>query len=183
MEAIPMNIGHSTLPHMRIPALLKGNMIELDLASLEGQWGILCCLPKLEFCDAVFLNQFRRTVQKQGALLLGMQHPAHLLHGSHFPSTKILSIPLLTDSTHRLGRALGLWSQPRFNQCQTIIFDPMGVIRNKRIHSFNWHGMTLLLGMLKQCQDFSPQPAQEHIDSPATANYIFAGQSLKATLC
>lgn len=183
MEAIPMNIGHSALPHMRVPALLKGNMIDLDLASLEGQWGILCCLPKLEFCDAVFLNQFRRTVQKQGAILLGMQHPAHSLHGSHLSTTQILSIPLLIDSTHRLGRALGVWSEPRFNQCQTFIFDPVGVIRKKRIHSFNWHGMTLLLGMLKQCQDFSPQPPLEHFDSPATANFLFAEQGLKATFC
>lgn len=178
-----MKIGHSTLPHMRVPALLKGKMIDLDLASLEGQWGILCCLPKLEFSDAVFLNQFRRTVQKRGALLLGMQHPAHSFHGSHLPTTKILSIPLLTDSTHRLGRALGLWSEPRFNQCQTFIFDPDGVIRDRRIHSFNWHGMTLLLDQLKQYQEFSPQPPQEPIDNSVTANFIFAQWGLKTTLC
>jgi alkyl hydroperoxide reductase subunit AhpC len=183
MEAIPMNIGHSTLPHMRVPALLKGNMIDLDLASLEGQWGILCCLPKLEFCDAVFLNQFRRTVKKQGALLLGMQHPAHTFLGLHLHTTKILSIPLLTDSTHRLGRALGLWSEPPFNQCQTFIFDPEGVIRDRRSHLFNWHGITLLLGILKQCQDFSFQPAQERNHNPATTNFMFAKQDLNPTLC
>ncbi|GJL58033.1 MAG: hypothetical protein NPIRA03_08900 [Nitrospirales bacterium] len=183
MEAIPMNIGHSTLPHMRVPALLKGNMIDLDLASLEGRWGILCCLPQLEFCDAVFLNQFRRTVQKQGALLLGMQHPAHSLVGAHHPTTKILSIPLLTDSTHRLGRALGVWREPRLNQCQTFIFDPEGVIRDRLSHLFNWHGMTLLLGLLKQCQDFSTQPTQERIDNPVPANFMFAEQDLNPTLC
>ena len=183
MEAIPMNIGHSTLPHMRVSALLKGNMIDLDLASLEGQWGILCCLPKLEFCDAVFLNQFRRAVHKQGALLLGMQHPAHPVLASYLPTTKILSIPLLTDSAQCLGQALGLWSKPPLNQCQTFIFDAKGVIRERRIHLFNWHGMTLLLGMLKQCQDFSPQPPQEHIDNSVTANFIFAQRGLKATLC
>lgn len=183
MEAIPMNIGHSTMPHMRVPALLKGKMIDLDLASLEGQWGILCCLPQLEFCDAVFLNQFRRTVQKQGALLLGMQHPAHPFLAPHLPTTKILSIPLLTDSAHRLGRALGLWSEPRLNQCQTFIFDPEGVIRDRLIHLFNWHGMTLLLGMLKQCQDFSPQPPQERINQPATDNFMFAEQGLNPTFC
>lgn len=183
MEAIPMNVGHSTIPRMRVPALLKGKMIDLDLASLEGQWGILCCLPRLEFCDAVFLNQFRRTVKKQGAVLLGMQQPAHPFIASHLPTTKILSIPLLPDSAHRLGRALGLWSEPRLNQCQTFIFDPEGVIMDRLIHSFNWHCMTLLLSMLKQCQNFSPQPARERIDNPVPANFMFAGQGLwtKAT--
>ncbi|WNM61691.1 redoxin domain-containing protein [Candidatus Nitrospira neomarina] len=178
-----MNIGHSTLPHMRVPALLKGNMIDLDLANLEGQWGILCCLPKLEFCDAVFLNQFRRTVKKQGALLLGMPHPAHSFQGSHLPTTNILSIPLLIDPTHRLDRALGLWSKPPFNQCQTFIFDPEGVIRDRRNHSFNWHGMTRLLGILKQCQDFSFPPAQERNHTPAITNFMFAKQDLNPTLC
>lgn len=183
MEAIPMNIGHSTMPRMRVPALLKGNMIDVDLANLEGQWGMLCCLPRLEFCDAVFLNQFRRAVQKQGAALLGMQHPAHPFLAPHHSKAKILSIPLLTDSAQRIGRALGLSSEAHLNQCQSFIFDPVGVIRDQLIHSFNWHCMTLLLGILKQCQNLYPQPTQERIDRPATDNFMFAEQSLNPSLC
>ena len=183
MEAISMNIGHSTMPRMRVPALLKGNMIDVDLASLEGQWGILCCLPSLEFCDAVFLNQFRRIVKKQGAALLGMHTPPHPFVAPHLPKAKILSIPLLIDSAQTLGRALGLSSKAPFNQCQTFIFDPKGVIRDKPIHSFNWHCMTLLLNILKQCQDFYPQPTQERIDRPGKGNFMFAEQGLNPTFC
>ncbi|WP_447964439.1 redoxin domain-containing protein [Nitrospira sp. Ecomares 2.1] len=178
-----MTIGHSTIPRIRVPALLKGNMIDVDLASLEGQWGMLCCLPRLEFCDAVFLNQFRRAVQKQGAALLGIQHPAHPFLAVHLPKAKILSIPLLTDSAQRIGRALGLSSEAHLNQCQSFIFDPEGVVRNKLTHSFNWHCMTLLLGILKQCQVFHPQATQEHIDFPPTDNFIFAEQDLNPSLC
>jgi hypothetical protein len=42
-----MRIGHSTIPRMRVPALLKGQMTLFDLASLQGQWSVFCRFPLL----------------------------------------------------------------------------------------------------------------------------------------
>ena len=101
-----MRIGHSTIPRIRIPSLLKGNIISLDLAGLRGQWGIVCCLPHLEFCDSVFLNQHRRIVLNQGAVLLGMLRRAQPFLDPYLPKAKALAIPLLADPSRRVYRAL-----------------------------------------------------------------------------
>jgi hypothetical protein len=74
-----MRIGYSTIPPITVPAFLKGNLMMLDLANLQGRWGIICGLPPIKFCEAVFLNQYYRIVKKNGAMLLGM-----FLFGSPF---------------------------------------------------------------------------------------------------
>ncbi len=67
-----MRIGHSAIPRMRVPALLKGKVTYFDLASIRGRWSMICCLPPFDFGEAVFLNQYHRAVEKEGTMLLGM---------------------------------------------------------------------------------------------------------------
>ena len=161
-----MKIGNSTIPRMRVPALLKGEMIALDLTSLQGQWGILCRLPEFEFGEVIFLNQYLRTVQKEGATLLGMLPCADLFFDPHLPKAKILGIPLVMDPLRRLHRVLGLSSEPSSTRCQSFIFDPKGVIRYHLVHLLNWRGMSFLLEILKHCQELYPQLTQPRISRP-----------------
>lgn len=152
-----MKIGHSTIPRMRVPALLKGQMILFDLASLQGQWSIVCCLPPFDFGEAIFLNQYQRTVQKEGVRLLGMLPFVNPLLDPRLPKTKILRIPLLADPLQRLRRALGLTEASSTNRCQSYIVDPNGVIRYHLVHPLNWRGLSFLIEILKYCQtQYSP---------------------------
>ncbi len=148
-----MRIGHSTIPRMRVPALLKGQMILLDLSSLRGQWGIICCLPPFEFGEAVFLNQYHRAVQKEGAMLLGMLPFADPFLDPRLPKAKVLRIPLLADPLERLRRLLGLDGRTFNNRCQSFVVDPQGVIRYHHIHQLHWRGLAFLMEILKQCQE------------------------------
>ena len=152
-----MRIGHSTIPRMRVPALLKGQMLLFDLASLQGQWSIICCLPSFDFGEAIFLNQCQRTVQKESASLLGLLPFANPFLDPDLPKTKTLRIPLLADPLQRLRRVLGL-TQPSFNnRCQSFIIDPNGVIKYHLVLPLNWRGLSFLIEILKHCQtQYSP---------------------------
>lgn len=103
-----MKIGYSTIPRMRLPALLKGNLFLLDLNDLQGQWGMVCCLPSFDFGEAVFLNQYHRRVKKKGAVLLGMLPCADTILDPGLPKLKALGIPLVADPLRRLHRVLGV---------------------------------------------------------------------------
>ena len=137
-----MRIGHSTIPRMRVPAFIKGDLILLDLGNLQGQWGMVCCLPPFDFGEAVFLNQYHRTVQKEGAVLLGMLPCANPILDPSLPKAKVLGIPLLADPLRRLRRVLGLSDKSSSNRCQSFVFDPKGVIRYHLVHRLNWRGMS-----------------------------------------
>jgi len=161
-----MKIGRSTIPRMRVPALLKGEMLALDLTSIQGQWGIFCRLPQFEFGEAILLNQYLRTVQKKRAALLGMLPCPDLCFDPHLPKAKILGIPLVMDPLRRLHRVLGLTSGPSSNRCQSFIFDPQGVIRYHLVHRLNWRGMSFLLEILQNCQALYPQSTRPHLVAP-----------------
>ena len=165
-----MRIGHSTIPRMRVPALLKGKFILLDLGSLQGRWGMVCCLPQFDFGEAVFLNQYHRTVQKEGAVLLGMLSSADPILDPRLPKAKALGIPLLADPLRRLHRIFGLPGRPSANRCQSFIFDSRGVIRYHLVHLLNWRGMSFLLEILKHCQELYPQPAKPLISLRVMTN-------------
>ncbi len=148
-----MRIGHSKIPSMRVPALLKGQMILYNLATLRGQWGILSCLPPFDYGEAIFLNQCYRTVQKEGAILLGMLPFEDPFLSTRESKTKILRIPLLSDPLQRLRRAFDVAENHRANRSQSYFIDPGGVIRYHLIHSLNWRGLSFLVEILKHCQD------------------------------
>ena len=152
-----MRIGHSTIPCMRVPAFLKGQVIWLDLGTLREKWGIVCCLPPFDFGEAVFLNQYHRTVKKEGAVVLGMLPSSEPMVDPSLPKTKALGIPLVADPLRRLQRVLGLSGKPSSNRCQSFIFDPQGVIRYHLVHRLNWRGMSFLVEILKHCQELYPQ--------------------------
>ena len=162
-----MKIGYSTIPHIRVPAFVKGDMMLLDLGSLHGQWSIVCLLPELELCDALLLNQYLRAVQKQDAVLLGMRPTADPFLDPHLRKTKVLAVPLLADPSRRLERMLGASMNSSLNRCQSFIFDQEGIIRYHLIHLLNWRGMSFLLEILTHCQDLYTQPTrQSHAHSP-----------------
>ncbi len=148
-----MKIGHSTIPRMRVPALLKGKMTLFDLASLQGRWSMICSLPPFEFGEAVFLNQYHRTVQQKGATLLGMLSCTDPFPDPNLPKIKVLRIPLLADPLQRLRRKFGLDGKPCSNRCQSFILDPQGIIRYHLVHQLNWRGLSFLMEILKHCQD------------------------------
>ncbi len=161
-----MKIGHSTIPRMRVPALFKGQMILYNLASLQGQWSILSCLPPFDFGEAIFLNQCDRTVRKEGSILLGISPYEDSLLNSPQSKTNILRIPLLADPLQRLRRVFCTSESPKANRSQSYFIDPGGVIRYHLIHSLNWRGLSFLIEILKHCQEQYPssiEPAQrEH---------------------
>lgn len=158
-----MKIGYSSIPRMRVPALLKGEIIALDLTTLQGQWGILIRLSEFDFGEAILLNQYLRIVQKKEAALLGMLPSADLYFDPHLPKAKILGIPLVMDPLRRLHRVLGLTSSPPSTRCQSFIFDPQGVIRYHLVHRLNWRGMSFLLEILQNCQELYPQSTRPHL--------------------
>lgn len=151
-----MRIGHSTIPRMQVPALLKGQMILYNLATLRGQWGILSCLPPFDYGEAIFLNQCYRTVQKEGAILLGMSPFEDPFLNTHLSKNKILRIPLLADPLQRLRRAFGVSENLNANRSQSYFIDQQGVIRYHLIHSLNWRGLSFLIEILKHCQEQYP---------------------------
>jgi len=148
-----MRIGHSTIQRMRVPAFLKGQMILFDLASVQGQWSIACRFPPFEFGEAIILNQFQRTVQNNGAVLLGLLPFDHLFLDTRLPKTKILRIPLLSDPLQRLHRVFGLTEKPATNRYQSYVIDPKGVIRYHLVHQLNWRGFSFLVEILNHCQE------------------------------
>ena len=148
-----MRIGHSTIPRMRVPAFLKGQMMLFNLASVQGQWSIVCRFPPFEFGEAIILNQFQRTVQNEGARLLGLLPFGHLLFDARLPKAKILRVPLLSDPLQRLHRVLGLTGKPSTNRCQSYVIDPKGVIRYHLVHQLNWRGLSFLIEILNHCQE------------------------------
>lgn len=157
-----MRIGHSTIPRMRVPALLKGQMILFDLVSLQGQWSIICRLPPFEFGEAIVLNQFQRTVRKEGAMLLGLLPSEDHILDTRLPKAKTLRVPLLADPLHRLRRVFGSTRDPFTNRCQSYVIDPKGVIRYHLVHQLNWRGLSFLMEILNHCQDqysLSPTPS------------------------
>jgi len=147
-----MRIGHSKIPRMRVPAFLKGQLFLFDLARLDGRWGIVCGLPPFDFGEAVFLNQYHRTIQKEQAILLGMLPFADPLLDPSLPKARVLRIPLLADPLHRLRRVFGLTGKPTSNRCHSYVIDPRGVIRYHLVHSLNWRGLFFLIEILKHCQ-------------------------------
>ena len=148
-----MRMGSSTIPRMRVPALLKGQLILFDLASLQGQWGILSFLPPFEFGEAIFLNQYHRTIQKEGARLLGVLPLADPLLDPRLLKAKILRFPLLADPLQRLRRVFRLGQQSSTNRCISFIIDPKRVIRYHLVHQLNWRGQSFLSEILKHCQN------------------------------
>ena len=124
-----MKIGHSRIPRMRVPALLKGRMILFDLGSVQGKWSIVCRLPIFDFGETIVLNKLQRTVQGEGAELVGLLPFGDLLFDPQLPKNKALRIPLLADPLQRLHRRFGLNEQSSFNRCQSYIIDKEGVIR------------------------------------------------------
>ena len=176
-----MKIGHSKILSTRVPALLKGQMILLDLGNLQGKWGMVCCLPPFEFGEAVFLNQYYRSVQKEGAVLLAMLPCADPILDPSLPKTRALRIPLIADPLRRLQRSLGLQGQSFSNRCQSFIFDPQGVIRYHLVHQLNWRGMAFLLETLKHCQELYPTTTQPQTSCPATDNSVVELEPTPAT--
>ncbi len=151
-----MRIGQTTLPHMRVPALLKNQMILFNLATLRGRWRIFSCLPSFEYGEAIFLNQCYRTVQKEGAILLGMSLYEDPFLNARQSKATILRIPLLADPLQRLRRICGVSENLRANRSQSYFIDPEGVIRYHLIHSLNWRGLSFLIEILKHCQEQYP---------------------------
>ncbi len=155
-----MKIGHSTIPCMRLPALIRGKLILFDLGTLRGQWGMICSLPPFDFGEAVFLNQYHRTIKREGASLLGMSLGADPIFNPNLPKTKALGIPLMVDPLRRLERILGLSGKPSSDRCQSFIIDPGGVIRYHLVHVLNWRGMAFLRETLTHCQELYSEPTQ-----------------------
>lgn len=164
-----MRIGQSTIPRMRTPALLKGQCLLFDLAGLEGRWGIICDLPRIEFCEAISLNQYHRTFEQAGAMLLGLLPFTDPFVESHLPKLKILNIPLLADPLGRLHRVLGISRASMSDKCQSFIYDPKGVVRYHLVHGLNWRGMSFLVEILTHCQDRDLQPERQESAHPSTA--------------
>ncbi len=147
-----MRIGQTTIPRMRVPALLKGQMIFFNLAILRGQWGILSCLPSFDYGEAIFLNQCYRTVQKEDAILLGMSLFADPFLDTQQSKAKILRLPVLADPLQRLRRVFGISENLNANRSHSYFIDPGGVIRYHLVHSLNWRGLSFLIEILKHCQ-------------------------------
>ncbi len=163
-----MKIGHSILPQIQVPALVKGEMKIFDFTSLKGRWGILCCLPPLDFCEAVILNQYHRHIQNERTALLGMLPFANPVPVSHLPKVRVLNIPLLTDPLQRIPGWLGLSGPPSGNQCQSFIFDRSGVFRYHLVHRLAWRGLSFLLEILKHCQELYSHPSKSLPSLPVT---------------
>jgi hypothetical protein len=154
-----MKIGHSKIPPVSVPAFLKGQVVLMNLAQLQGQWGIICDLPPFEFGEAVFLNQYHRTVRSQGAVLLGMRPCVDLFGEAQLPKIKVLGMPVLADPLDRLRRLLGVSRHSSSDRCRSYIFDQKGVVRYQLVHRLSWHGMSFLGDVLRDCQDLYSQEA------------------------
>ncbi len=174
-----MKIGRSKILRIRVPAFMKGKMVLLNLGNFQGRWGMVCCLPPFEFGEAIFLNQYHRTVQSKGAVLLGLLPCGYPILDPNLPKARVLRIPLIADPLGRLQRVLGLQQgQPSSNRCQSFIFDPQGVIRYHLVHLLNWRGMAFLLDILKHCQELYPQ---HQTSCAGTNNVVVSLEKIPAT--
>ncbi len=170
-----MKIGQTTIPQMRVPTFVKGQLTLFNLATLEGQWAIVCRLPTFDFGDAIFLNQCYRTVQKEGGQLLGLLPSGHSCLDTRLSKVKILRVPVLADPLQRLHRVLSLTKDLRVDRCQSFIVDPQRVIRYHLIHQLNWRGLLFLIEILQYCQE-------QHTSSyevPATPSHYEEGYTLR----
>ncbi|MDT7040746.1 redoxin domain-containing protein [Candidatus Nitronereus thalassa] len=162
-----MRIGYSTLPQIRIPAIVEGEIIVFDLAQLTGQWSVVCCMPRLALDKAVFLNQQSQSVAEQGAVLLSFLWEPDACYDPSIRKIGKLRIPFLTDPSKRLFRRLGLFGQKSPDRCQSFVFDPEGIVRYCLVHRLDVRGMAVVIEMLKYCQEGTHQPACEMNHEPA----------------
>ena len=165
-----MKIGHTTIPQMRVPTFVKGQLTLFNLATLEGHWAIVCHLPTFDFGDAIFLNQCYRTVQKEGAELLGLLPFGNPFLDTRLTKVKILRIPVLADPLQRLHRVFSVSKELRSDRCQSFIIDPQRVIRYHLIHQLNWRGLLFLIEVLKHCREQNFSSLKTPIGSCATVS-------------
>lgn len=146
----------SRIPSGRVSALIEGEIRSLDFAGFKGRWGILCWISQMRLVEALFLEQYRQTVERQGAVLLGIHSDVNPLLDPIISKARNLQTPLLSDPSRRVLRALGLLDVDQADRCQSFVFDPEGVIRYRLVHMLNGRGMSLVLEVLKYCQGQAP---------------------------
>lgn len=155
-----MKIGY-TLSRMRLPALVDGDIVNLDLTTFHGQWTIFCVLSRLSILEARFLQQQAPQFIQQNATLAGFIPDAFPFRDGRIKAIRPLSLPFLADPLGKVSRAFSLVSPRDPDKCQSIIFDPKGTVRYHLIHELNGRGMAFVMEMLVQCQTPTVQRTPE----------------------
>jgi len=91
-----MKIGQPLSP-VRLPTLVNGQFLSLNLGTLKGQWSVLCCLPHLNFLDVLFLDKHTRALRTQGINLFGLLTSTHPFHEPWVRSASNLCPIILAD--------------------------------------------------------------------------------------
>ena len=138
------------LPQIRIPTLVKGDVVLFNLADLQGRWTIITRLPCWNLHEAVFFNQYQRAVGRTGTLLLGMLPLADPFLDSDVPKAKVLRVPLLSDSLGRLRRLFGIDRESfSSHKYHSFVIDPMRTIQYHLVHQSSCHGLSSVLEILE----------------------------------
>ena len=138
------------LPQIRIPTLVKGDVVLFNLADLQGRWTIITGFPCWDLHEVVFLNQYQRVIGRAGTLLLGMLPLANPFLDSDVPQANVLHVPVLSDSLGRLRRIFGLDRQSfSSHQYHSFFIDPMRTIQYHLVHQSSCHGLSSALEILE----------------------------------
>lgn len=143
-----MKMGQPLSP-VRLPALVNGQVLSLNLGTLKGQWSVLCCLPHLNFLDVLFLDKHTRAFGEQGFSFFGLLTSTHPFHEPWVSKTSHLSPIILADSLGKVSRMLGVTMPRNGRECESVILDSDGIIRSYVVHALNGRDLPFVLEVLR----------------------------------
>ncbi|RMH07869.1 MAG: hypothetical protein D6704_04175 [Nitrospirae bacterium] len=142
----------ATLPKLRLPALLEGELQYLDLTSFMGQWLVFCCLSEFSPGDMMILARQDARLHHAGAKFLVLFPSPTSLHTIRRTQASLCRFPLLADPSERLIRALRIVPPLPADRVQTVIVEPAGKIRYHLTHSLNARGMEFMAEIFNYCR-------------------------------
>ncbi len=138
---------------LTLPALINGEITQINLSSFQGHWTVFCLPPKLSLVEALFLDQQSFHFTREGAELVGL-----IEHSYPFPLPWIgpltkLRYPLISDSLGEIAENFRLSDPSHRFKSQSLLFDAKGILRCHLVHEFDGRGMAYVFEMLRHFQN------------------------------
>jgi peroxiredoxin len=130
------------------PALVKGNVVSVDLVSFRGQWVVLCFLAWSDTIERVVQDSPGGALAQAGAVCLAVVPDDQSFFRLRSSQWANLRVPLLADPLLRLHRAFGVPVSPSRSRCQSFLIDQTGLIQFHLVHRSEERAMDALVQLI-----------------------------------
>lgn len=146
---------HHPVPHVRVPALVQGELTYVDCPGSLDRCLALCFLPPMELLEYLEYVVLERQVPAFGALksvFLGVVPEESFFFGPWQRRLWPHGLTLLNDPLGRLARLYGVPRRLTPLRCHSFVIDQESILRYRLVHDLNGRGMSALLEILKACR-------------------------------